>query len=211
MKINLDIVSDSVCPWCWIGKRKFEAAAKARPELEFDISWRPFQLNPDMPLEGRDHKEYYREKFGKDQSLAIMERMTAAGEEEGIGFHFDKVARSPNTLASHRLIRWAKTAGVQDAVVEALFSAYFGEGRDIGDQEVLIEIGTSAGMDADILRTLYGEGRDEAEVKEEADVPRLKGISGVPFFVFNEKYSMSGAQPAHMFNRVFDLIVEKEG
>ncbi|HWA30723.1 MAG TPA: DsbA family oxidoreductase, partial [Rhizomicrobium sp.] len=147
--MQIDIVSDTVCPWCFIGKRRLEKALALRPEIEFDVRWRAYRLDPSIPPEGVDRKEYMRAKFGDNPNrLAMQEALNQAGESEGIAFAFDRILRSPNTLDSHRLIRWSATAGVQNEIVERLFEAYFEEGRDIGNHDILTEIAAEAGMDS---------------------------------------------------------------
>lgn len=209
--MQIDIISDTVCPWCFIGKRRLEKALAERPDLDVQINWHPFQLNPDMPEGGRDHKEYYREKFGDEARVReLVDNMTAAGAAEGLDFDFAAIDKSPNTLASHRLIRWAASAGCQDKVVEALFRAYFVEGRDIGDHEILSEIAGAAGMEADLVKALYVEGRDIELVKEDIAGAQQMGISGVPFFIIDHKYSVSGAQSPAVFIGVIDKILAGE-
>ena len=146
--ITIDIVSDTVCPWCFIGKRRLERAlAQRSPGEEFRVSWRPFQLNPDMPPEGRDRKAHLIAKFGGEDGLKrVYDAVIEAGKSEGIDFAFDKVERTPNTINSHRLLRMADEKGTQDAVSEELFKAYFLDGKDIGVIDVLVEIAETAGM-----------------------------------------------------------------
>ena len=216
MTMQIDVISDTVCPWCFIGKRRLEKALEKlraeRPDEDIKVNWHPFQLNPDMPEEGRDHKEYYREKFGDDERVAeLVDNMTAAGAAEGLEFDFNAIEKSPNTLASHRLIRWAATTGRQDAVVEALFRAYFMEGRDIGDHGVLTEIAGAAGMDADLVKALYAEGRDKELVAQDVIGAQQMGIRGVPFFIVDFKYSVSGAQSPEVFVDVIGKALDAEG
>lgn len=210
--IQIDVISDTVCPWCYVGKRRLGAALKQRPDLPVNVTWRPYQLNPDMPEDGVDHKEYYTKKFGAEQSRALVENLTEVGKGEGLDLRFDRIKRSPNTLASHRLIRWAGSAGTQDDIVEALFSAYFTEGRDIGDPAVLVEIAGAAGMDATLVGNLLAEGRDTDLVKNEILAARQMGVQGVPFFIMGfdvgQKYGVSGAQPAEAFLQALDTLAK---
>lgn len=194
-KLEIDVVSDVVCPWCYLGKRKLDAAMKQVEAFAYDVRWRPFQLDPTIPPEGIARSEYMSRKFGPEKIAAIHARLEEAGQEEGLAFAFDKITRSPNTLDAHRLIRWAQSSGKQSEIVERLFSLYFVEGQDIGDRQVLIELARQAGLDADLVARLFVEGVDIIPVQEEISTAARMGISGVPFFIFGGKYAVSGAQP----------------
>jgi predicted DsbA family dithiol-disulfide isomerase len=187
----IDVVSDVVCPWCYLGKKRLEAAlAEGGPA---QVRWRPYQLDPTIPPEGLDRKTYMSAKFRDEARLAEAHaRLTALGAEVGVAFDFAAIRRSPNTLDAHRLIRFATEAGKGDEVVEALFRAYFVEARDIGDRGVLAEIGRAAGL-ADVEARLSG-GDGEAEVRTEIAQAQRMGVEGVPFFIFASKYAVSGAQ-----------------
>ena len=193
--LEIDVVSDVVCPWCYLGKRKLDAAMKQVDAFTYDVRWRPFQLDPTIPPEGIARAEYMARKFGPEKIAAIHARLEEAGQEEGIAFAFDKITRSPNTLDAHRLIRWAQSSGKQSAIVERLFSLYFVEGQDIGDRQILIQIAKEVGLDADLIARLFVEGVDIIPVQEEISTAARMGISGVPFFIFGGKYAVSGAQP----------------
>jgi predicted DsbA family dithiol-disulfide isomerase len=207
--VNIDIISDTVCPWCFIGKRRLERALAARPEIEARIIWRPFQLNPDIPPDGLDRESYYEAKFGdRERASRVYAAIRQSGGEEGIDFAFDKIARVPSTIDSHRLIQWADSAGCQDAVVEALFRRYFLEGADIGGAEVLVEAAREAGMDADLVRELLARDADVERVKAEEISARRMGVSGVPFFIVEGKYAIAGAQDPGVFLQVFDLAAQ---
>ena len=195
LTLEIDIVSDVVCPWCYLGKRKLDAAMKQVDKFAYDVRWRPFQLDPTIPPEGMDRTEYMSRKFGPEKIAAIHARLEEAGKEEGIAFAFDKITRSPNTLDAHRLIRWVQSSGKQSEIVERLFSLYFVEGQDIGDRQVLIEVARQAGLDADLITRLLIESVDTIPVQEEMSTAARMGISGVPFFIFGGKYAVSGAQP----------------
>ncbi len=210
--MQIDIVSDVVCPWCFIGKRRLEKALAERKDANILINWHPFQLNPDMPDDGRDHKEYYREKFGSEERVQeLVDNMTAAGAGEGLEFDFAAIDKSPNTLAAHRLIRWSASAGCQGEIVEALFQAYFIAGRDIGDHGVLAEIAGEAGLESDLVAGLYAEGRDVELVSEDIAGAQQMGIRGVPFFIFDHKYSLAGAQEPDVFLNLIDKALAEEG
>ena len=159
-EMNIEVVSDVVCPWCYVGKRRLEAALAQSNDAAVAVRWRPFQLDPTIPSEGLDRRAYMRAKFRDDARLAeVHARLRAVGAEVGIDFDFEAISRSPNTLDAHRLIRWAAASGVQDEVVERLFSAYFEHGRDIGDRSVLAEIAGECGMDAEAVeRRFAGDG-----------------------------------------------------
>jgi len=208
--MKIDIISDTVCPWCLIGKRKLEKALAERPDLDVEVTWHPYQLHPDMPEEGADRKEFTAKKFGSiERALELYEHVRQAGDAVGLDFQFGKVDRSPNTFNSHRLIRWATTAGVQDEMVEILFRKFFMDGQDIGDKQVLLDAAKEAGMDLEIVTDLLdGDADKELVLKEEAQA-RQMGVSGVPFFIFDGKYALSGAQDPSTFLQVFDQIEQE--
>lgn len=194
---TIDVVSDVVCPWCYIGKRHLEQALASLPEGQRPtVRWHPFQLNPNLPAEGVDRSSYLEEKFGgADRAAQIYERVKAAGREAGLALDFDRIARQPNTMDAHRLIAWAQSDGQSaDALVEALFKAYFVQGRFIGDRAVLAEIAGEAGLDAKQARAWLETGEGADEIADMDRRTRQMGISGVPFFVFNQKLGVSGAQ-----------------
>ena len=194
-KLEIDVISDVVCPWCYLGKRKLDAAIKQVEAFSYDVRWRPFQLDPTIPPEGIARSEYMSRKFGAEKIAAIHARLEEAGQEEGLSFAFDKITRSPNTLDAHRLIRWAQPSGKQSDIVERLFKLYFVEGQDIGDRNVLIDVARQAELDVDLITRLFAEGVDIVPVQEEMSTAARMGISGVPFFIFGGKYAVSGAQP----------------
>ena len=205
------IVSDTICPWCYVGKRRFERALAERTEVKPDIEWRPFQLNPNMPTEGLDRTAYMRAKFGTDERAEeIYKAIRDAGNGENIAFAFDLISRVPNTIGSHRLISWSLPSGQQDSVVEILFRSYFLSGRDIGDIDVLVEVAATAGLDETEARAyLSGEEGVEQAQAESSEAHRL-GISGVPCFIFDGKYAVSGAQEPEVFSQVFDLALQPD-
>lgn len=206
--ITIDIVSDTVCPWCFIGKRRLERAlAEKGDEPKVFIGWRPFQLNPDMPAEGMDRKDYLEAKFGGEQGAQrVYDTIRQAGESEGIEFNFNAVGRTPNTINSHRLIDRAGQDGKQDAIVEELFRAYFLEGRDIGDTDVLVEIAVAGGMDGDVTRAYLDSDEDVERIRGEDAMARRMGVQGVPCFILNRKYAISGAQDPRVFLQAFDQV-----
>lgn len=206
-KMQIDIVSDVVCPWCYVGKKRLEEALKLRPNIEFNLIWRPFQLNPDMPKEGMDYQQYYQDKFGdKKRVKQIRKMMAEAGLQAGIGFHFEKIEKSPNTMDAHRLLRWSMNGGDQHALQESLFEAYFVEGRDVGDVEVLADIAESHGMKREIVLDLLKTDRDVPHIEAEIDVARNMGVNSVPCFIFDGKVALSGAQDPLKIIEVIDKV-----
>jgi predicted DsbA family dithiol-disulfide isomerase len=197
--LTIDIVSDVVCPWCYIGMRRLGLAltriGQAEPETRLRIRWHPFQLNPDLPPSGVDRREYLEAKFGGPERAAeIYARVRAAGETVGIAFDFDRIATQPNTLDAHRLIAWVQAQADANPLVERLFRAYFLEGQNVGDRSVLAALAGEAGQDAAAARAFLdsGAGADEARAADRK--ARETGIGGVPFFIFDGRVAVSGAQ-----------------
>lgn len=206
--LAIDIVSDVMCPWCYIGKRRIEKAL-AMTELPAVLGWRPFQLDPTLPAEGKDRARYLAEKFGSpEQAEGIYDRVREAGAAEGIPFAFEKIRVSSNTLDAHRLVRWAAAEGSQDQIVEALFRAYFVEGRNIGDRAVLAEIGAEAGIEG-VAGRLAGD-EDVAPVRAEIAAAGRLGITGVPTFILAGKYALVGAQPAETIAQALIQVAERQ-
>jgi len=192
--LAVDVVSDVVCPWCYLGKRRL-ALALARAGGAFAVNWRPYQLAPSIPAGGMDRRAYLKAKFGDDARLnEIHERLTALGAEVGLAYAFDRIERAPNTLDAHRLIRWATAAGAQDKVVERLFRLYFAEGRDVGDRVVLVEAARKCGLNAATIEKRLAAGDDVEAVKAEIAEAQRLGVTGVPFFVFASRFAVAGAQ-----------------
>ena len=210
--LRIDVTSDVVCPWCYIGKRHLEAAMAQRPDIAFDIRWHPFELNPDLPPEGMLRSDYARRKFGADQShlQAIFQRVENAAAATGLVLNLGGIKRQPNTLRAHALIEAALgedgNAERQNRVVEALFTAFLMQGRDVGDPDTLRAIAASAGMkDHEISHALSDDDAHEA-VRAQSEQARHSGIQGVPYFVIGEKYALSGAQPVELFLQAFEQI-----
>lgn len=203
--MRIEIVSDVICPWCYIGKRRLEKAMAQRPDIEFEIGWRPFQLNPDMPKEGADRKSYLEAKFGgPERAKGIYARVAAEGANEGIAFDFERIKRTPNTLAAHSLLRWALETGVQYDLKERLFQAYFLHGRDIGNHDVLADLAGLSGMDAALVKQQLDQGLDADTIQAEDQMAREMGITGVPFFIVERRFGLVGAQPADALLQVID-------
>lgn len=207
--MRIEVFSDSVCPWCYIGKRHLEQALAQTEPGNVEIHWRAFQLNPDLPPEGRDRREYLDAKFGgPDAVRAIHARIQEAGRGAGIEFQFEKIIRSPNTFDSHRLIHLAETQKRATGMAETLFRGYFIEGRDIGDTETLAELAHSAGISGGTSAWLAGD-EQRAAVLEDLHTARSLGIGGVPFFIFENRYALSGAQPVDIFIQALQAARKK--
>ncbi len=200
MSLVLDVVADVVCPWCYIGKRRLERALAGLCDDDTQVTWRPFQLNPGLPRSGIDRGEYLALKFGgREQASAAYAPIEAAGRAEGIPFAFDRIRRTPNTLDAHRLIRAGQRARCQDPIVEALFRAYFVDGRDIGDTLVLADIGAACGLEVGSVRAFLASDEDVDSVLAEDAVARRMGIDGVPAFIIDRTYALAGAHgPAEL-------------
>jgi predicted DsbA family dithiol-disulfide isomerase len=208
--IELDVVSDVICPWCFVGKRRLEKAIKLLGDsVDVKVTWRPFQLNPWMPKEGFDRQEYRRAKFGSmERSHQLDARLVAVGASEGIEFHLDPITRTPNTLDAHRLIWRAQQHGLQDAMVEALFQAYFVDGVDIGDQKNLVTVADSVGMDRTLVENLLSTDLGVREVLDEEARFKELGIEGVPSFVVDGTVLFSGAAEPQMIAEALGQVVQ---
>lgn len=203
MTVKLDILSDPICPWCYIGKAGLDRALEAHPDHPFTIEWHPFQLNPDMPAGGMDRRSYLEAKFGgRDQAVAIYARIAEAAEAAGLAIDFEAIGRTPNTLDAHRLIHWAGLEGRQTAVVSALFRAYFVDGRDIGDPAVLLDLAEDAGLDRAMIARLLASDADAADIRARDAHARERGVTGVPTFVIANQHVAPGAQPPELWAKV---------
>jgi predicted DsbA family dithiol-disulfide isomerase len=207
--IQIDLFSDIVCPWCFIGKRRLEKAIAARPDKPVSIQWRAFQLNPDMPRDGMPRDHYVEAKFGgPERADQIHGGIRAAGESVGLPFAFEKIERAPNTVTAHRLIYWATNQNKADLLVEALFRAYFFDGRDVGSIDALAEVAGETGLDADAAKKYLASEHGAREVAAETRFAYENGITGVPCFIFNRRYAVAGAQEPEAFFPLFDLEPE---
>ena len=196
--LSIDIVSDVMCPWCYIGQKNLDAAKAIASEVDVSVHWRPYQLDPTLPPQGKDRQQYLNEKFGGEERAAgIYQRVKDAGQQSGIDFRFDLMKVSPNTLDAHRLIRWAGGVSpqVQDKLVRRLFEMFFVEGGNVGDHAVLLDAAEHAGMDVELVRELLASDRDKQAIQEEIGRAQQMGVTGVPFFIIANKYAISGAQP----------------
>ena len=205
--LQIDIVSDVVCPWCYIGKRRIENALALVPDVPVEISWRPFFLNPWVPREGISRDEYLTAKFGSVEAYkGIAGRVVAAASEEGLLYRPELVKRQPNTTDCHRLIHWAEAQGTSSEMKQRLMELYFREGGDLTDTDVLVQAAADCGLDANDIRKRLATDEDVDLVSAQAKEASEKGISGVPTFVFAGKYAVSGAQPAEQLARAIRQV-----
>ncbi|MEG9862646.1 MAG: DsbA family oxidoreductase [Parvularculales bacterium] len=202
--MDIDVLSDTICPWCYIGKKRLQRAAAERESLDLQIFWRPFQLDPTLPPEGIDRKTYMKRKFGDRDMRGAYEALREAGDQEGIDFAFEDIKRTPNTFDSHRLIRWAGSAGCQDKVVDLLFEAYFEQGRDIGTADVLVEIAGDTDMDASLVKDLLDTDADRDLIAREMTLAHQMGVQGVPYFIADHKSAIVGAQESDVLVKLMD-------
>ena len=197
-RITIDVVSDVVCPWCYLGKARLELAiAEVQDQIGVDINWRPYRLNPDYPKEGVDQKKALEQKLGGAERVAEGHKMLSElGRDVGINFDFDAIKIGPNTLDAHRLIHWAmvEDRDKADKVVNGLFKANFEEGRNVGDHAVLLDVAEKAGLDRTVTASLLASDADKVLVVEEIEAAQKMGVNGVPFFIFDQQYAVSGAQ-----------------
>ena len=208
--VKLDIISDPICPWCYIGKTNLDKALVEFPDHPFTIEWHPFQLNPDMPAEGMDRREYLETKFGgKDGALRAYAPVVEHAENAGAVINFEAIKRTPNTLDAHRLIHWAGIEQRQSLVVDLLFKAYFVDGRDISDHEVLADIADTAEMDAAMVTRLLGSESDREDIRARDAHSRKMGVNSVPTFIVAHKHALPGAQPPEMWVNVIKDIMEQ--
>lgn len=211
--MRIDVFSDPICPWCFIGKKRLEAAKTLRPDTTLQVRWRAFQLNPDMPPEGMDRADYLRVKFGgTSRAQEIYSHIARVGAEVGIPFDFARIPRTPNTLAAHGAIRYAQTEAPEhaDALVDALFHAYFLAGRDIGEIDTLAAIAGEVGLDPDAVAAHLAAGSYADEIRAEDEVARRAGIAGVPCFIVAGKYALSGAQEPESFLPLLDMARQED-
>jgi predicted DsbA family dithiol-disulfide isomerase len=203
--LRIDIIYDTVCPWCYIGKRRLERALRLRPGVEATTRWRPFLLNPEMPPDGIDRTAYLIKKFGSEARVRrIYGAIADAGQSVEIDFAFERIGQTPNSVDSHRLVHFADGQDKADAAVEALFLTYFVNGQDIGNMDVLLDIGKNLGLDAGALGTYLDGDTDVAMVLDENARAHRMGINGVPSFIFDDEYAISGAQSPEVLARVLD-------
>jgi predicted DsbA family dithiol-disulfide isomerase len=192
--LQLDVISDVICPWCFIGKRKLDAALAGLDDVRVNLMWRPYQLYPDTPMEGADLSAKMKERYGEEGAKQMRENIKAAADGTNINFAFEHIKITPNTLNAHRLIRWAASTGQQHAIAEALFSAHFEQGKNIGDVVVLLEIAGQHGLDVPLLADLYQGDKDIEATRNDDAAARELGVHGVPAFLAGGKFLLMGAQ-----------------
>jgi predicted DsbA family dithiol-disulfide isomerase len=209
MSLKIDVYSDVICPWCYLGKKRLEEALKVSGKAGVaEVHFLPYELNPGTPAEGLDHKKHLAEKFGGTHALdQAHARLTALGKEAGINYQFDDIARTPNTFNAHRILWLAEREGKGNEAHNAFFKAYFTEGKDLGDQRTLIEAAVSAGLDRAEVEKLLKGNDFEAEVRGAEEKAYDIGVNGVPFFVFNDQFAVSGAQDVKTFVKALEKAV----
>ena len=209
--IKLDILSDPICPWCFIGKANLDRALEKHPNHPFKIEWHPFQLNPDMPAEGMDRRTYLETKFGgKENAISVYSKIEDAARAIGIEMNFEGIKTTPNTIDAHRLIHWAGLEGRQTPVVSALFRAYFLDGKNIGAPEVLLDVAETAEMDREMVGRLLDGDSDTDELRARDANAREKGVTGVPTFVVANQHVVPGAQPPELWAQVIDDLLAQD-
>jgi predicted DsbA family dithiol-disulfide isomerase len=205
-RLGIEIVHDLVCPWCYLGVRRLMRTLRRRPDLLFDLTWRPFLLNPDMPRIGMSRPDYVVRKFGgEDRARRLYASITEIGRAEGILFRFDRIRRTPSSVDAHRLVRFAARFGCADAMVEGLFAAHFTDGLDVGDHAVLVAVASACGLDGAAARRFLGsDGESDAVHADNLRAHRL-GINGVPCFVISGRHAIAGAQEPEVIERLLDV------
>lgn len=207
--MKIEVVSDVICPWCFLGKRRLDKALALVPEIKAEVNFRPFFLDPGIPPDGLSRAQYMKDKFGDRDLEALHKPLEEAGARDGVPYQFDKITRTPNTLDAHRVIRWAKQAGKQLTVVDGLFCAYWRDGRDVGDHAVLADVAGANGLDRAEVARLLPLDTDMREVMDEVQQAYQLGVSGVPTFIINERYGVSGAQEPEALAEVLRQVAAK--
>jgi len=208
--VKLDIISDPICPWCYIGKTNLDKALAEVPDHPFTMEWHPFQLNPDMPANGMDRRAYLEGKFGgKEGAVRAYAPVVEQSEKTGAHINFEAIKKTPNTIDAHRLIHWAGIEHRQTFVVDLLFKAYFVEGRDIGNHEVLADIADTAEMDAAMVTKLLGSDADLEDIRKRDTHSREMGVNSVPTFIVAQQHAVPGAQPPEMWAQVIKDIMDQ--
>jgi predicted DsbA family dithiol-disulfide isomerase len=207
--VRIDVVSDVVCPWCFIGKRRLEKALAMRPDIPVEVHWRPYFLNDWIPREGISRDYYLTTKFGSPERYkGIAQRVGVAAAAEGLAYAADKMKRQPNTLDCHRLIRWAAEIGKAAEMKQRLMDLYFTEGADLTNEEILVQAAADVGLDAESVRTDLNSDKDVAQVEQQAQSAKEAGIDGVPMFIFDGKFAVSGAQSPTYLADALDRVAQ---
>lgn len=206
--VSIDVYADIACPWCYVGRAHLETALDRRPDLNVHRRWRPFQLQPGLPPEGRDFQAVLEKKFGGwERAQRMFERVREMGAEHDLTFHFNAIDVAPNTADAHRLVLWAQDEhGAGDALATALFHAYFTDGRNVSDPDVLVDCAAAEGLGAEAARTMLDEGAYAAAVRESQQQAQRLGVTGVPCYVLNERHAVTGAQPAEVLVEALDTV-----
>jgi predicted DsbA family dithiol-disulfide isomerase len=205
--VRIDVVSDIVCPWCFIGKRRLEKALALSSDVPVEVHWRPYFLNEWIPAEGMSRDQYLTTKFGSPERYkGIAQRVRAAAAEEGLDYAVDKISRQPNTRDAHRLIRWAEGIGKAADMKQRLMDLYFTEGADLSNRAVLVQAAADVGLDAEDVRAALDSDKDIAEIDAEVEAAKEAGIQGVPCFILDGKYAISGAQPAEALAQAIQQV-----
>ena len=204
--INIKVISDTICPWCYIGKKQLEKAINKIDNIEFDISYKPFQLDPTMPTDGVDRKRYIDRKFGEDTAKEVGNKIKEAGKLVGIEFNYENIIKTPNTLNSHRILKWAEKESKQEEALELLFYSYFTEGRDIGNNEELVKIAKKLGLNPKKIEKNLVSDIDIKEIELEEWSYRDLGIAGVPTYILEDNMIITGSQSSETFINVFNKI-----
>lgn len=208
--MKIDVFADIACPWCYIGERRLKEALAQRPELEAEVRWWPFQLQPGLPPEGSAWSDFVERKFGGwERARPMFEHVSRAGAGDGIRFDFERVASAPNTRDAHRVMLLAQDEGKLWEAADAVYAAYFTEGRNVGDRETLAETAAAAGLDPARVREMLDGDTYAGDVAESQEVAGKSGITGVPFFVFDNRYAVSGAQPVEVLLQVIDRTLSE--
>jgi predicted DsbA family dithiol-disulfide isomerase len=208
--LAIDVVSDVVCPWCYLGKRRLERAIAMVPEIQVEVRWRPYRLDPTIPPGGIDRAEYVIGKFGSLSALdQAHERLETMGKAEGLTYRFDLITRSPNTIDAHRVVGWASAEGREGAMVERLFAAYFSEGMDVGSHAVLADLAAEVGLDRAAIAARLGSNEDSAAVEAEVAQASRAGVTGVPCFILDRRYGVMGAQAAETLAQALRQVVKE--
>jgi predicted DsbA family dithiol-disulfide isomerase len=205
--MTIDVYADIACPWCYVGRARLQQALDQRPNLDVTLQWRPFQLQPDLPPKGRDFRAVLEKKFGSwDRVEQMFDRIRTMGGEEGLTFDFDAIEVAPNTADAHRLVLWAQEQNAGDAMATALFRAYFSEGRNVSNRDVLVACANDVGLDPEAAHTVLDGDEYADEVRASQQQAQRQGITGVPCYVFGGKQAVMGAQPAEVLTEALDDV-----